>query len=101
MTPNEITVLIEGDDSETTAKFISYSEEYKASLYRTEDGREFYVDPELITESKDNHKAVPIPLQVITHREKMLAKLAWAQDTLNRIHKEQTSGLVLPDGQGV
>lgn len=98
MTPNKITVLIEGDDTEKKAKFISFSEMYQASLYETDDGREFYVDPEHIRLSQEASEPVRIPLAVITQREKMLAKLAWGQDQLDRMAKEDSSNIVLPDG---
>jgi hypothetical protein len=97
MTPNTITVLIEGDDTEKEAKLRKFSLEYGAGLYETEDGREFYVEPALIQESNDEHKAVPIPLQVITHREAMLQKLKWGQEQLERLNKEDQSGIILPD----
>ena len=98
MTPNTITVLIEGDDAEKEAKLRSFSLEYRAGLYETDDGREFYVEPELIQASKDEHKPIPIPLQVITHRKEMLDKLKWGQEQLARLHKQEQSNIILPDG---
>ncbi len=98
MTPNTITVLIEGDDTEKNAKLRSFSLEYRAGLYETDDGREFYVEPELIEASKSDHKPVPIPLQVITHREKMLQKLKWGQEQLEHLNKQSQSNIILPDG---
>jgi hypothetical protein len=98
MTPSKIVVLIESDDTEKEAKLRHFSSEYGAGLYETEDGREFYVDPEHIKESLETHNPVKIPLQVITQRQEMLAKLAWAQEELNRLHKQNQSGLILPDG---
>jgi len=98
MTPNKITVLIEGDDSEQEARLLHWSNEYNAALYLAEDEREFYVDPEYIKESVESHNPVKIPLQVITQRAEMLAKLAWGQEELNRMHKQDQSGLILPNG---
>ena len=98
MTPKEITVLIEGDDTETKAKLISFSEVYQASLYETDDGREFYVDPEHIRSCQEESKPVGIPLAVITQREKMLAKLAWGQDQLDRLSAQDNTGIIVPDG---
>lgn len=99
MTPKSIKVLIEGDDTEMDAKLRSFSEMYNAGLYETDDGREFYVDPELILECNSKKEAIPIPVAVITQRERMLAKLEWAQGQLDRLSKEEKSGLILPDGQ--
>jgi hypothetical protein len=100
MTPNKITVLIDGDDGEKEAKLIKFNEMYQAALYETDDGREFYVTPELIQVSQESHEPVPIPLQVVTQRAEMLAKLAWGQEQLERLNKEKTSGLILPNGLG-
>lgn len=101
MTPSKITVLIEGDDTEKEAKLQSFSEMYSAGLYETDDGRQFYVDPELIRVSAEEHKAVNIPLQVITHREEMLAKMRWAEEAMRKQVKEQDTNLILPDGYKV
>jgi len=98
MTPNTIEVLIEGDDTEKEAKLRSFSLEYRAGLYETDDGREFYVEPELIQASKDEHKPVPIPIQVITQRKEMLDKLKWGQEQLARLKKQEESSIILPDG---
>lgn len=97
MTPSKITVLIEGDDTEKEVKLRSFSTMYNAGLYETDDGREFYVDPELIRVSIEEHKPVAIPLQVITHREEMLDKMRWAEEAMRKQVKENESGLVLPD----
>ena len=101
MTPPNITVLIEGDDTERNARMRLFNREYNAGLYETDDGREFYVDPELISISASEHKAVPIPLQVITQREEMLSKMRWAEEAMRRQAKEQETSLVLPDGYKV
>ena len=101
MTPSSITVLIEGDDIEKEAKLVQFSSMYNAGLYETEDGREFYVEPELITQSASEHKPVPIPLQVITHRERMLQKLEWGKQELARLDKQKESNLILPDAYKV
>jgi len=93
-----ITVIIDGDDSERTAKLRFFSTEYNAGLYETDDGREFYVDPEYIRECQESSKPVHIPLAVITQRQEMLKKLEGAQAELYRLSKEQSTGLVLPDG---
>lgn len=98
MTPKTIKVLIEGDDTEKDAKLLSFSEMYNAGLYETDDGREFYVDPELIIASNDSKEAVPVPIAVITHRERQQAKLAWAQNELDRLQEQEKSTLLLPDG---
>ena len=98
MTPNKITVLIEGDDSEKEARLLHWSDQYQAALYQADDDREFYVDPELIRVSQEEHKPVNIPLQVITQRQEMLAKLRWGQEELNRLARQESSGLILPDG---
>ena len=100
MTPSKIKVLIEGDDTEKDAKFVSFSEEYNAGLYES-DGRQFYVDPKYIAECQNEHKAVGIPLAVITQREKMLEKLRWAQEVLERQHRQESTGIVIPDGISV
>ena len=98
MTPKEITIVIDGGEEEFKAKYISYSEMYQAALYEMEDGREFYVEPAYIQECKSSGKPVDIPEAVITQRERMLAKLAWGQAQLDRMQKQDQSGLILPDG---
>ena len=98
MTPNKINVLIEGDDTEKEAKLRSYSLDYGAGLYELDDGSEFYVDPELIERGRNENQPIPIPLQVITNRAAMLAKLKWSQEQLDRLQKEEKSKLLLPDG---
>lgn len=97
MTPPNITVIIEGDDTEKKARMRLFNHEYNAGLYETDDGREFYVDPELIKVSESAHEPVPIPLQVITHREAMLEKMSWAEQAMRDQARAKETNLILPN----
>ena len=97
MTPSKLRVIIEGDDTEKDAKFIEYSHMYNACLYRTGDGREFYIDPGYIQEQLEKHFPVKVPLAVITQLEEMRSKLEWGQEVLKKQAKEKETGLTLPD----
>lgn len=96
----EITVIIDKEDQteeELTAKKLGYSEVYKATEFELPDGRRFFVDEAYLQECFANRIPPSIPERVITQREEMLQKLAWAQSVINKQAIERSTGLVLPN----
>jgi hypothetical protein len=96
--PKTLTVLIEGDDTETKAIRLHVSSRYNAAEYEDGLGRRYYIDQRYMDECVFENKPPHIPLAVISKNEAMREKLEWGRQQLAAQKKREESKLILPDG---